>query len=70
MDLLFQGDQTFEDCGAWCNAVYECKGFAVVDKRIVPGASSCYLKNSLKYPGQPHMGVITYYKLQIGKALK
>ena len=63
---FFQADKTFEECGAWCNKVENCKGFAVVDKKVRPGAKSCYLKDSLKYPGQPNKGVIIYYKLQEG----
>ena len=61
-----QADKTFEECGAWCNANPKCKGFAVVDKKAIPGAKSCYLKDSLKYPGRAKKGVVIYYKLQEG----
>ena len=64
--LCFQADKTFEECGAWCNENEKCKGFAVVDKKTRPDAKSCYLKDSLKYPGRASKGVVIYYKLQEG----
>ena len=69
MDFLFliQGDKSFDECAKWCNEVDNCKGFAAVDKKVIPGASKCYLKDKLVYPGKPTKGVKIFYKFQTGK---